>query len=258
MAISVMEYHLLSFLKVEYLLPSKPHILEFGESNWYGDVPIEELRNDISSCVECEVSKKYLLDELNAIVERNDKYLLFNIAKVFYKLIFDYSSISAIDLHGTEAAYKFNLNQPIEMNRQFDITINFGTAEHVFNTYQFFKTVHDLTFPGGLMLHSLPFTGWYDHGFYNFQPTFYWDLARANSYELIALIYANSSLFGTIPIEKREDIVRMVESGEISGNSMIFAVFQKSDRLSDFRVPMQGYYTGTLSEENKQAWTTLR
>lgn len=33
------------------------------------------------------------------------------------------------------------------------------------------------------MIHGMPFHGWIDHGFYCFQPTFYWDLAAANRYE---------------------------------------------------------------------------
>ena len=39
------------------------------------------------------------------------------------------------------------------------------------------------------MLHGMPFSGWYDHGFYNFQPTFYLDLAIANNYGNLGLFY---------------------------------------------------------------------
>ena len=40
------------------------------------------------------------------------------------------------------------------------------------------------------MLHGLPFQGYLNHGYFNYQPKFYLDLAQANGYELLG-IYLN-------------------------------------------------------------------
>jgi hypothetical protein len=82
----------------------------------------------------------------------------------------------------------------VDLDRQFHVVINSGTAEHVFNACQFFKTVHERTFPGGLMIHAFPFVGWLDHGFYNFNPTLIADLAAANQYAFLIWVYSESAV----------------------------------------------------------------
>ncbi|NTV49863.1 MAG: hypothetical protein HGB32_04545 [Geobacteraceae bacterium] len=47
MAITAVEYEIFSELKKSRLLPPNPSFLEFGEANWYGDVPYERLSGDI-------------------------------------------------------------------------------------------------------------------------------------------------------------------------------------------------------------------
>jgi hypothetical protein len=42
--------------------------------------------------------------------------------------------------------------------------------------------MHDLTAPGGVMMHSLPSHGRFDHGLVNYNPKFFWALAKANEY----------------------------------------------------------------------------
>jgi hypothetical protein len=257
MAITQIEYTILSLLKLEGIFPENPNIIEFGESNWYGDIPIEQLREDLQSC-ENEDLKEQLIKELDLILKEQGEWWLFDLTKIFYKLIFNYKNILAIDLHGTDKAYKIDLNQPIEIKQRFNISINIGTGEHIFNIYQFFKTIHDITLPQGIMIHCMPFSGWYDHGFFNLQPTFYWDLAKANDYQIITLIYTQSSPIKLIELEQREDIITMAKDGIFTGNSMIFAVFQKSDRSQEFKIPMQGYYSEEISEESQNAWRSLR
>ena len=63
----------------------------------------------------------------------------------------------------------------------------------IFNQFNVFKTIHDLTKPGGFIFHQLPGQGYYDHGFYNYQPTFFFDLAEANDYSMIGFwMYDNN------------------------------------------------------------------
>ena len=41
------------------------------------------------------------------------------------------------------------------------------------------------------MLHILPFIDWINHGFYNFNPIFFADLAASNEYEIVKMSFAN-------------------------------------------------------------------
>ena len=176
MAITQIEYQLFRSLREQGALPLGGSMLELGEANWYGDVPLEQLGEDIYRFAP-EAQRKPLFEALDAQNREKGKWWLFAVADIFWKTFLQPKERVAIDFHGTESALRLDLNQTIDLSRTFDIVTNLGTAEHIFNVHQTFKTIHDHTAPKGLMIHGLPFSGWVDHGFYNFNPTFYWDLA---------------------------------------------------------------------------------
>lgn len=250
-------------MKEAHVLPARPHIIEFGESNWYGDVPYHRLEQDIDRYV----TDQNLREELRCKVEHCIKQLeeqdpeyaaLWDLSRIFYKTFLNYESYTAIDLGGSPSALKLDLNQPIKLERQFDIAINFGTAEHVFNVYQVFKTIHEVTMPGGIMINSMPFQGWIDHGFFNFQPTFYYDLAAANDYQLPLLIYSQAKSSHVVQINSREHVSELCRQEVFQGNGTLFAAFRKPLQDAPFRVPTQGYYNGTVSNTVAKAWRDNR
>ena len=51
MAITVIEYSVLINLRKSPLVPKNPHILEIGQQNWYGDVPMEILGAHITEAL---------------------------------------------------------------------------------------------------------------------------------------------------------------------------------------------------------------
>ncbi len=76
---------------------------------------------------------------------------------------------------------------PSEHRDRYDLTTNHGTSEHVLNQYNVFKMVHDLTRPGGLILHAVTFTVHLEHGFFNYHPQFFRALGMVNSYETLGV-----------------------------------------------------------------------
>ena len=262
MAITGIEYSLFYDMRAGGVLPERPSLIEFGEANWYGDVPIEQLDNDIAEFVSDAADADALRAELKrlaAVVESGSyKDELFDIAKIFYRVFVDPSDTVAVDLEGTAQAIKHDLNTPLDLDRTFELVLNFGTGEHVFSTYQFFKTIHDVTAPGGVMVHGMPFYGWIDHGFYTFQPTFYWDLAQANGYVPRALICATFDPLTSQQLRSREEIAALHKAGRVAQNSMLYAVLQMPETKKDFATPMQGYYAGTVSPQVREAWETMR
>jgi hypothetical protein len=136
--------------------------------------------------------------------------------------------------------------------------MNLGTAEHVCNVLQVFKTIHDFTLPSGLIVQALPFSGWVDHGFYNFNPTFYWDLAAANGYVMQLCVYTEIDPFKLVQLHRRESILELANAGQIGHNSMIYVLLRKPAQHAEFKVPIQGYYAEAISAEAAEAWMTLR
>jgi hypothetical protein len=224
MAITATTYELLKSLRVE----RGSSLLEIGEANWYGD-----------------------LDPLTIGLDRKND--LFAIAKHFYAQWFSPERIVAIDRNGTPNALKLDLNGPIDIGEKFDVVINHGTSEHIFNIGQVFKTAHDHCDEGGWMIHDAPFTGWVDHGFYCLQPTLFYDLAHANCYEVAKVAIHEFTSRTIINVDSRTAAAQLANAGKLPANSMLFVAFRKRvDR--EFRVPMQGYYAGTLSAEGVKAW----
>jgi hypothetical protein len=240
------------------LLPQKGAILEFGEANWYDDMPIPALLADLATVVADEPRRREIVDRIAELHRDKPDGHLFAIAKLVYAALFQPEILDAIDFHGTSAAMRLDLNQPIALDRQYDVTMNNGTAEHILNIGQFLKTMHESTKPGGLMLHEAPFNGWIDHGFYTLQPTLFFDIAAANQYDLLGLFYIDSVHHQIEQIHGRETVVALTRSGGITANASLYAVMRKPTVESTFVFGFQGYYAGQISTEQKKAWQELR
>jgi hypothetical protein len=94
-------------------------------------------------------------------------------------------SYASIDIDGSPGAIPLDLNSasvPPELVGKHHLVTNFGTTEHVANQVNAFKIVHDLTAPDGVMMHTLPTQGAFNHGLVNYNPKFFWALAKANEY----------------------------------------------------------------------------
>lgn len=258
MAITGLEYIVFTSLRTHALLPVKPRVVELGESNWYGDVPTEQLERDISAFVVDPTNRDQLLATLRDAVSANGPDQLYQIARVFWRAMVDPASYDAIDPGTPGSRYQFDLNEPVPLTEQFDLTVNIGTAEHVFNVHQFFKTAHELTRPGGMMMHSSPFTGWPDHGFYCFQPTFFFDLARTNGYEILSMLIGQINPLKFVQVASHADIPRLLKAGQIPANTHINVVYRKPPEPRAFAAPTQAYYAGALSPEHARAWHEMR
>ncbi len=106
-----------------------------------------------------------------------------------------FKEYKSIDINGAYESFQFDLNKNIfkhyNFDRKYDLVINNGTGEHVFNQYSLFLNFHNLTSVNGIMLNILPFIDWINHGFYNFNPIFFADLAASNNYKIVKISLAN-------------------------------------------------------------------
>lgn len=258
MAISALEYLVVSTLRDNGALPPKPRVLEFGESNWYGDVSLDYFKQGIDKYVQDPAERAAVRLELDQSLAAQRPNMDYEVARIWFRALFDHSSYASIDPGTPSSTHRFNLTQPVPLQERFDITINFGTAEHIFNIHQFFKTVHDLTVEGGLMIHTAPCTGWVDHGFFTLQPTLFYDLAQANGYDVICVVCAQLHPFAYVQIPSRNDLPQLLKEGKIPQNSVVNVVFRKAASTAEFKTPIQAIYSGQLSPQAIKAWDELR
>ena len=111
-----------------------------------------------------------------------------------------------IDFDGKFGALKLDLNRATykDIGAAFDIVTNHGTSEHVFNQANVFELIHDITVPGGLMIHAVPTPKFgAPHGFYFYDECIFKDLAQANNYDILHM-YRRSEPYEIILVAMRQ------------------------------------------------------
>jgi len=117
-----------------------------------------------------------------------------------------------------------DLNRPLKfVAERFDLVTDFGTGEHIFDQAQVWRTMHDLTKPGGFIAFDRPAQGYQKHCFYLTNECLLRDLAAANDYEVLWL--------------ERQPMPR----GEL-----LRGVYQRPPTDDAFVVPQQGRYRASL------------
>lgn len=134
-----------------------------------------------------------------------------------------------------------------------DLVTNNGTSEHIFDQRAVFQNAHEMT--NSLMIHVLPFTPWLNHGFYNYNPILFRDLAAANEYEMVFTALANRTgewielgLEGFIekrPYELGLYVDKLIPNGEVSIVSVL-----KKVKDAPFRLAFQGKYKRDIETED--------
>jgi hypothetical protein len=137
-------------------------------------------------------------------------YLSFDIAKGYKTEILDFNSRTL----------------PKQHLSAWDLTLNFGTTEHILNQSNSFEIIHDATKPGGTIFHQLPSIGYVDHCYFTYTPQFFLDMAELNQYEIIDiwfdgpgqvndLLHSSKSYASYFPILR--DYIKKSEKSELAG-----------------------------------------
>jgi SAM-dependent methyltransferase len=169
----------------------------------------------------------------------------------------------AIDYGGHRNSVALDLNRdgvPAKLKNSFDLVVNAGTTEHVANQENAFKVIHDLTRRGGVMLHEVPSGGMINHGFFNYHPRFFQNLAAFNLYEVVALTvrFGGSSNLLENMAATNVDLAGSVDQTREQPvfDYVIYAAFgRQTDKefVTPLDVPPQ-----TLALKHRQPWLGLR
>jgi hypothetical protein len=137
----------------------------------------------------------------------------------------------AIDIDGTPDVMPVDLNSesvPNSARGRFNLVINAGTTEHVANQVNAFAVIHDLAAPGAVMLHNVPAQGMMEHGLVNYNPKFFWKLARSNGYRFLSMELSTDGL--PYPVEEAiASELRLATPPLISDASLLVALQKRFD-----------------------------
>jgi hypothetical protein len=239
MGLSRLEIGFLKRALAAGVIPSGGDLLELGESVVIPAADplelLEMIRNEIPELRYVEAQKRIV-----AAATAKANYQIHHApARGLYHAIFEPRSYVAVDVDLGPGRICANLNAPVVLHKQFDCTINNGTSEHVFNQANVFEFMHYHTRVGGIMVHWTPCLGWINHGLYNVQPGFFFDLAAANGYEIRHIELAHPDAGRSL--QSGGGFADAVAAQPALANSQICTVLRKVKDES-FIPPIQGMY----------------
>jgi hypothetical protein len=165
---------------------------------------------------------------------------------LFHSLGFrDIRTMDAFD--NEEPTYIQNLNNPItkDLHSKFDVVLDIGTSEHVFNIGMAMENAMRMCKVGGHVVICMPMVLPGHDSFYNILPPFYYDLFGSNGFEEMQLYIAFPQKYGS-----RNESEKWYECGysdnirlnRVTKLTLGMFVARKSKETGEFVTPMQGSY----------------
>jgi len=163
----------------------------------------------------------------------------------FYELI-GVNKYTCFDVENHHSAILADLNYPLDdtsLYGTFDMVTDHGSAEHVFNIAEVYRTMHRLCRQGGLMVVTQGVSN--GNGFFTFDHAFYETMAAANGYSILYSSYflalnkktANGSTSEWhVPLDP--ELLTAFDHGKLLDISLSYVM--RKDRSDDFVYPLQG------------------
>jgi SAM-dependent methyltransferase len=110
-------------------------------------------------------------------------------ASLFRAMGIEADFVDIVASRGFEIVLDLNQPAPADMAGRYDIVYDGGTMEHCFNVAQVMLNILDFARVGGFIVHVNPIN-YYNHGFFNINPTFYHDWYAQAGNEIVSPFYA--------------------------------------------------------------------
>jgi len=138
---------------------------------------------------------------------------------------------------GGEILHDLNEPVPEELKGRYALVLDSGTLEHVFNIGQGAKSAAEMVALGGSILHINPFNI-VNHGFYNINPTWYYDLYGENGFQLELVQLVADTLRDPKVVHKVPPYVRFYD---VPNDSAIVVVARRKN-MNPVKWPVQWKY----------------
>jgi len=139
------------------------------------------------------------------------------------------TQIEVIDLFDKRANYQIDMNKPApaELRGRYNLVMDIGSTEHVFDTRQCLENLIGMTRVGGHLVLQLPCKGCFDHGFHTFSPECILSFLELNGF---AIVLERYSTFTGVPLSMPEE----------AENVLLWCVAKKESALEATVIPQQG------------------
>lgn len=144
---------------------------------------------------------------------------------LFAAIGFELEFSDITEVRGGERIVDLNEPLPAELAERYDVVYDGGTLEHCFNVAQGFKNAAEACKVGGYVLNINPMNV-FNHGFFNFSPTFYADFYSDNGFQIqdIVMMHGHYGTLNPPQIVKLDPFKRFHEA---PANATIMALVRK-------------------------------
>ncbi len=150
--------------------------------------------------------------------------------------------VDIVASRGMEIVLDLNQPAPPELMDSYDVIYDGGTMEHCFNVGQVMKNLHAMAHMSGYIVHVNPLN-FFNHGFFNFNPTFYHDFYTQSGNRIASDFYA---LYGPVLASNVAALPAIKGGVATPDKSVILAVAQKTSSAAP-GWPMQSKYLNNPS-----------
>lgn len=161
---------------------------------------------------------------------------VFDAASIFRELGYSLDVIDIAKARGDEILIDLNQPLPPDFDRRYDLVLDTGTCEHCFHIGQAAINLASIVQHNGSIIQALPFNV-YNHGFYNVNPTWFFDFYPCNGFEIqyftaVSDIVLNPKFFDPPMHDRFRDV---------PANSVMLIIARR-ERIMNLRIPVQFKY----------------
>lgn len=156
--------------------------------------------------------------------------------ELFFALRLDPTYFDMAKVRGPEIVIDLNEFDRHRHPLKFDIILDPGTSEHIFNIGAVFSAIAAACRVGGLVIHTNPLNAG-NHGFWSINPTAYIDWYEANGFVIEAMM----ELSGPVSARKTRKMGGVTGRFDASPNATMFCVARKIKDVP-MKFPVQTKY----------------
>lgn len=164
-----------------------------------------------------------------------------------------FRAYQSLDLYGSEGATIIHdLTQPVaaRLRSAFDLVIDGGTIEHIFDIAAALRNIVILLRVGGVAMHVSPVAGWENHGFYSINPKVLGRFYRANGFDLDGAWLVRLDKTGSLRTGRCEPLAKFdapFEADSLRQYTLLVLAARKREETLAFTAPVDTHQSDTTS-----------
>lgn len=186
-------------------------------------------------------------------------------ARTFFEMMSfdDYVDIDNFEYDQPALQHDMNMPVPDKFNDRFNLVVDGGTVEHIFNIPQVMNNIVQMLKLDGCVMHLASFD--MDHGFYGLSPCFFYDYYRANGFSDFSCYIMATDYSNVLEQYKKHRPYFEYDYGmdlscllSTSSSWLIFFAARKVKEMKYPLVPTQGMFEPSQGQELRQSKSFFR